>query len=74
VFDSESGLLHKGCSHEPLLFGVAVLGTEPKAGARVLMEEAGVVPVGAEVSGTTDTDPQARTASMIAIQKVIRTL
>ena len=45
-----------------------------KAGARVLVEEAGVVAVGAEVSGTTDTDPQAMTASMIAIQKVIRTL
>jgi hypothetical protein len=51
-----------------------VLGTEPKAGARVLMEEAGVVPVGAEVSGTTDTDPQAITASMIAKQDAIRTL
>ena len=72
--DSDSGLVHKGCSHEPLLWGVAVLGTEPKAGARVLGEEAGVVAVGAGVSGTTDTDPQAITASMIARQDAIRTL
>ena len=74
VSDSDSGLLHKGCSHEPLLCGMAVLGTDPKAGARVLGEEAGVVAVGAEVSGTTDTDPQAITASMIARHDVIRTL
>lgn len=74
VFDSESGLLHKGCSHEPLLGGVAVLGTDPKAGSRVLVEDAGVVAVGAEVPGTTDTDPQAITASMIARQDVIRIL
>ena len=57
-----------------MLWGVAVLGTDPKAGARVLVEEAGVVAVGAEVSGTTDTDPQAITASMMARQDVIRTL
>ena len=41
-----------------------MLGTDPKAGARVLLEEAAVVAVGAEVSGTTDTDPQAITTSM----------
>ena len=74
VSDSESGLLHKGCSHEPLLWGVAVPGTDPKAGARVLVEDAGVVAVGAEVSVASDTDPQAITASMIARQDVIRTL
>ena len=74
VSDSDSGLVHKGCSHEPLLWGVAVLGTEPKAGARVLVEEAGVVAVGAEVSVASDTDPQAITASMLARQDVIRTL
>jgi hypothetical protein len=51
-----------------------VLGTDPKAGARVLVEEAGVVAVGAEVSGTTDTDPQAITASMIARHDATRTL
>ena len=63
-----------GCSHEPLLSGIVVLGADPKAGARVLVEEAGVVEVGAEVSGTTDTDPQAITASMIARQDAIRSL
>jgi len=72
--DSDSGLVHKGCSHELLLSGVAVLGLEPKAGGRVLVEEGGVVAVGAEVSGTADVDPQAMTASMIARQDVIRTL
>jgi hypothetical protein len=51
-----------------------VLGTEPKAGARVLVKEAGVVAVGAEVSVASDTDPQAITASMIARQDVIRAL
>jgi len=70
--DSDSGLAHRGCTHESRFSGVAVLGTEPKAGGRVLAEEAGVVAVGAEVSGTTDTDPQARTASMIIRQDVIR--
>ena len=72
--DSESGLLHKGCSHEPLLWEVAVLGADPKAGGRVLVEEAGVVAVGAEVSVASDTDPQAITANMIAKQDVIRAL
>ena len=67
-------LVHTGCNHESRFSGVAVLGTEPKAGARVLVEEAGVVAVGAEVSGTTDVDPQAITASMNARQDVIRTL
>ena len=57
-----------------MLCGTIVLGTDPKAGAEVLVEKAGVVAVGAEVSGTTDTDPQAITASMIARQDVIRTL
>ena len=74
VSDSDSGLLHKGCSHEPLLLGVAVLGTDPKAGARVLMEEAEVVAAGVGVSGTTDTDPQAITASMIARHDDMRIL
>jgi hypothetical protein len=74
VSHSDSGLVHKGCSHEPLLWGVAVLGTEPKAGARVLVKEAGVVGVGAEVSVASDTDPQAITASIVARQDVIRTL
>ena len=36
--DSDSGLAHRGCTHEPLLWGVAVLGTEPKAGAEVLVD------------------------------------
>ncbi len=72
--DSDSGLLHRGCSHEPLLCGVAVFGLDPKAGGRVLVEEAGVVAVGAEVSGTADVDPQAITASMIARQDAIRIL
>ena len=74
VSHSDSGLLHRGCSHEPLLWGVAVLGTDPKAGARVSVEEAGVVAVGAEVSVASDTDPQARAVSMIAKQDVIKTL
>ena len=74
VSDSESGLVHRGCTHEPLLWGVAVLGTEPKAGSRVLVEDAGVVAVGAEVSVASDTDPQAITANMIIRQDVIRTL
>ena len=43
-----------------------MLGTDPKAGARVLVEEAGVVAVGAVVSVASDVDPQARTASIIA--------
>ena len=51
-----------------------MLGADPKAGDRVLAVEAGVLAVGAEVSGTTDTDPQAITPSMIARQDVIRTL
>jgi hypothetical protein len=42
-----------------------VLGTDPKAGSRVLVEDAGVVAVGAEVSVASDTDPQAITASMV---------
>jgi len=74
VSDSDSGFVHRGCSVEPLLCGVAVLGTDPKAGARVLEEEAAVVAVGAEVSVASDTDPQAITASMIIRQDVIRTL
>ena len=49
-----------------------MLGTDPKAGARELVEEAAVVAVGAEVSGTADTDPQAITASMIAKQDAIK--
>ena len=49
-----------------------MLGTDPKAGSRVLVEDAGVVAVGAEVSVASDTDPQAITASMIARQDAIR--
>ena len=45
---------------------------DPKAGARVLVKEGGVVAVGAVVSGTTDTDPQAITASMVTRQKAVR--
>ena len=67
-------LVQTGCNHESRFSGIAVLGTDPKAGARVLVEEAGVAAVGVEVSGTTDTDPQAITASMIARQDVIRAL
>ena len=51
-----------------------MLSADPKAGARVLVEEAGVVAAGAEVSVASDTDPQAITASMIAWQDVIRAL
>jgi hypothetical protein len=51
-----------------------VLGLDPKIGGRVLVEEAGVVAVGAEVPGTADVDPQAITASMIARQDAISTL
>ena len=47
---------------------------DPKAGGSVLVEEAAAVAVGDEVSGTTDTDPQAITASMIARQDVMRIL
>ncbi len=53
---------------------IAVLGTDPKAGARVLEEETGVVAEGAEVSGTADVDPQAITASMVTMQNDIRNL
>jgi len=67
-------LVQTGCSHESRLSEVVVLGADPKAGSTVLVEEAGVVAVGAEVSGTSDTDPQAITDSMIARQDVIRTL
>ena len=67
-------LVHTGCNHESRLSGTVVLGADPKAGSRVLVEEAGVVAVGAEVSVASDTDPQAMTASMIARQDVIRIL
>jgi hypothetical protein len=53
---------------------MAVLGADPKAGSRVLVEDEGVVAVGAEISVASDTDPQAITVSMIARQDVIRTL
>ena len=74
VSGSSPVLVHTGCNHESRFSGIAVLGTDPKAGARVLVGEAGVAAVGAEVSCTTDTDPQAITASMIARQDVIRAL
>ena len=67
-------LVHTGCNHESRLSGIVVLGADPKAGARVLVEEAGVVAVGAEVSVASDTDPQAITTSMIARHDVFRTL
>jgi hypothetical protein len=66
-------LVHTGCDHETRLSGI-VVGADPNAGSRVLVEEAGVVAVGAEVSVASDTDPQAITASMIVRQDVIRTL
>jgi predicted deacylase len=74
VSSSPPALVHTGCDHESRFSGVVVLGADPEAGARVLVEEAGVVAVGAEVSVASDTDPQAITASMIAIQNVIRNL
>ena len=67
-------LVHTGCNHESRRSGMAVLGMDPKAGARVLVEDAGVVAVGAEVSVASDTDPQAITASMIVRHDVIRAL
>ena len=67
-------LVQTGCNHESRLSEMAVLGTDPKAGARVLVEDAGVIAVGAEVSVASDTDPQAITASIIARQNVIRAL
>jgi hypothetical protein len=67
-------LVHTGCDHESRFSEAVVVGADPKAGARVLVKEAGVVAVGAEVSVASDTDPQAITASMIARQDVIRTL
>jgi hypothetical protein len=51
-----------------------VLGTDPKAGGSVPVEDSGVVEVGAEVSGTADVDPQAITASMVTMQNDIRNL
>ena len=49
-----------------------MLGLDPKTGARVLVEEAGMVAVGAEVSDTADVDPQAMTASMVTRPNAIR--
>ncbi len=63
---SSPELVHTGCNHESRFSAIAVLGTDPKAGAWVLMEEAEVVAAGAGVSVATDTDPQATTTSMIA--------
>ena len=67
-------LVHTGCNHESRFSGVAVLSADPKAGAKVVVEEAAVVAVGAEVSVASDTDPQAITASMIVRHDVIRAL
>jgi len=75
VSDSDSGLLHKGCSHEPLLCGVVVVAVDAVAGARVSVGVAAVpdvIWVGATVPGATDTDPQAITASMVTRQKAVR--
>jgi hypothetical protein len=72
VSDSDSGLVHKGCSHESRLWGVVVVAIDAVVSARVSVEEAGVVAVGAEVSVATDTDPQAITASMVTRQNAIR--
>jgi hypothetical protein len=65
-------LVQTGCNHEFRLSGIVVLAADPRTGARVLVEEAGVVAVGAEVSVASDTDPQAITASMIARHDVMR--
>jgi hypothetical protein len=62
-------LVQTGCNHESRLSGIVVLGADPEAGARVLGEGAGVVAVGAAVSGTSDVDPQAITASIITVNK-----
>ena len=51
-----------------------MFGTDPRAGAKILVEDSGVVEVGAEVSGTADVDPQAITASMVTMQNDIRNL
>jgi hypothetical protein len=51
---------------------VVVVAVDAVAGARVSVEEAGVVAVGAEVSVASDTDPQAITASMVTRQNAIR--
>ena len=59
-------LVHTGCNHESRFSGIVVLGADPEAGAWVSVEAAGVVAVGAEVSGTIEVDPQAMTASIIA--------
>ena len=72
VSDSDSGLVHRGCSHESRLSRVVVVAVDAVAGARVSVEEAGVVAVGAEVSVASDTDPQAITASMVTRQNAIR--
>ena len=60
--------VHTGCNDESRISEAL------ESGARVPVEEAGVVAVGAEVSVASDTDPQAVTASMIARQDVIRIL
>jgi len=76
VSDSDSGLVHRGCSHEPLLCGVVGVAVDAVAGARVSVGVAAVpdvIWVGATVPGASDTDPQAITASMIARHDVIRT-
>ena len=53
---------------------MVVVAVDAVAGARVSVEEAGVVAVGAEVSVASDTDPQAITASMIVRQDVVMIL
>ena len=73
VSDSDSGLVHRGCSHEPFLGGVAVTVSGSEEEARVSVGLATVY-VGSAVLGASDVDPQAITASMIVRQDAIRTL
>ena len=66
--------VHTGCNDESRISEALEAGADTTACAWVSVEEAGVVAVGAEVSGTADVDPQAITASMIARQDAIKTL
>ena len=75
VSDSDSGLVHKGCSHESRLSRVVVVAVDAVAGARASVGVATVlvvVCVDSAVLGTTDVDPQAMTASMVTRPNAIR--
>ena len=77
VSDSDSGLVHRGCSHESRLSRVVVVAVDAVAGARVSVGAATVlvvVCVGSEVLGASDVVPQAMTASMVTRQNAIRNL